>query len=175
MTADGLVMQVTRPSAVMTRLTHQGLLCCVMFRLSCVIFQELALLIEYCWFPAFVKMKQKYPACDFLVLFLKQLSFYVEDIVLCYCLNFNRNIVSCQGSNILRDHSVYAPSQWEMALQCNTISHWLGATQNDPCILGTRTLHIHGLQQSWAMPLTSMWYITWHLPTVIKYFPKPMK
>ena len=25
-----------------------------------------------------------------------------------------------------RDHSVYAPSQWEMALQCNTISHLLG-------------------------------------------------
>ena len=26
-----------------------------------------------------------------------------------------------------RDHSVYASSQWEMALHCNTISHWLGA------------------------------------------------
>ena len=26
-----------------------------------------------------------------------------------------------------RDHSVYAPSQWEMALHCNAISHWLGA------------------------------------------------
>ena len=26
-----------------------------------------------------------------------------------------------------RDHSVYAPSQWEMALQCNAISHWLSA------------------------------------------------
>ena len=26
-----------------------------------------------------------------------------------------------------RDHFVYAPSQWEMALQCNAISHWLGA------------------------------------------------
>ena len=24
-----------------------------------------------------------------------------------------------------RDHSMYAPSQWEMALQCNAISHWL--------------------------------------------------
>ena len=29
-----------------------------------------------------------------------------------------------QGS---RDHSVYVLSQWEMALHCNTISHWLGA------------------------------------------------
>ena len=29
--------------------------------------------------------------------------------------------------NILRNHSVYAPSQWKMALQCNAIFHWLGA------------------------------------------------
>ena len=26
----------------------------------------------------------------------------------------------------LRDHFVYAPSQWEMLLQCNFISHWPG-------------------------------------------------
>ena len=26
-----------------------------------------------------------------------------------------------------RGHSVYVPSQWEMVLHCNTISHWLGA------------------------------------------------
>ena len=26
-----------------------------------------------------------------------------------------------------RDGSVYTPSQWEMALHCNAISHWLGA------------------------------------------------
>ena len=26
-----------------------------------------------------------------------------------------------------RDHSMYAPSQWEMALHCNAISHWLCA------------------------------------------------
>ena len=25
-----------------------------------------------------------------------------------------------------RGHSVYAPSQWETALQCNAVSHWLG-------------------------------------------------
>ena len=25
------------------------------------------------------------------------------------------------------DHSVYAPGQWEIALHCNTVSHWLGA------------------------------------------------
>ena len=26
----------------------------------------------------------------------------------------------------LTDHSVYVPSQWEMVLHCNAISHWLG-------------------------------------------------
>ena len=26
-----------------------------------------------------------------------------------------------------RDHFVYAPNQWEKTLQCNVISHWLGA------------------------------------------------
>ena len=28
---------------------------------------------------------------------------------------------------VFRDHFVYAPSQWETALQCNIVSHWLGA------------------------------------------------
>ena len=27
----------------------------------------------------------------------------------------------------LRDHFVYAPSQWETTLQCNVVFHWLGA------------------------------------------------
>ena len=27
---------------------------------------------------------------------------------------------------IYRDHSVYGPSQWQTALQCNAVSHWLG-------------------------------------------------
>ena len=26
-----------------------------------------------------------------------------------------------------RDHYVYAPNQWETTLQCNVVSHWLGA------------------------------------------------
>ena len=29
--------------------------------------------------------------------------------------------------DITKDHSVYVPSQWEMALHCKAISHWLGA------------------------------------------------
>ena len=47
-----------------------------------------------------------------------------------------RNLLSYEAWNIchdghqgwmFRDNSVYVPSQWEMALQCNTVSHWLGA------------------------------------------------
>ena len=30
-------------------------------------------------------------------------------------------------STTIRDHFVYAPSQWEATLQCNVIPHWLGA------------------------------------------------
>ena len=30
-------------------------------------------------------------------------------------------------THLCGDHLVYAPSQWEMTLQCNVISHWLGA------------------------------------------------
>ena len=30
-------------------------------------------------------------------------------------------------SSLIEDHSVYEPSQWEMALHYNVISHWLGA------------------------------------------------
>ena len=33
----------------------------------------------------------------------------------------------CERVCVDRDHSVYVPSQWEMTLQCNVISHWLGA------------------------------------------------
>ena len=29
--------------------------------------------------------------------------------------------------HLSRDHFVYAPSQWETTLQCNVVSHWLGA------------------------------------------------
>ena len=33
----------------------------------------------------------------------------------------------CHRHDDYRDHSLYAPSQWEMTLHCNVISHWLGA------------------------------------------------
>ena len=36
-----------------------------------------------------------------------------------------QHLYTCQS--LFRDHYVYAPSQWEFALHCNDISHWLGA------------------------------------------------
>ena len=36
-----------------------------------------------------------------------------------------------------RDHFVYTSSQWEMMLQCNVVSHWLGAYKMIP---GTRAV-----------------------------------
>ena len=37
--------------------------------------------------------------------------------------------------SIPTDHFVYAPSQWETMLQCNVVSHWLGACkESDPFI-----------------------------------------
>ena len=35
--------------------------------------------------------------------------------------------LASNGSHSSRDHFVYALSQWKMMLQCNVISHWLGA------------------------------------------------
>ena len=35
----------------------------------------------------------------------------------------------------IKDHFVYAPSQWETTLQCNIDSHWLGAYTTYPCII----------------------------------------
>ena len=37
--------------------------------------------------------------------------------------------VTLNGSIGNRDHSRFAPSQWETALLCNHVSHWLGTSQ----------------------------------------------
>ena len=41
--------------------------------------------------------------------------------------HFNGPYFELQKSPISRDNFVYVPSQWEMMLQCNIVSHWLGA------------------------------------------------
>ena len=35
--------------------------------------------------------------------------------------------ISKRTLTMFRDHPVFAPSQWETTLQCNTICHWLSA------------------------------------------------
>ena len=44
-----------------------------------------------------------------------------------HCIVCSSKFVSPQPWCLMwfRDHPVYLPSQWEMALQCNAISHWL--------------------------------------------------
>ena len=44
---------------------------------------------------------------------------------ICGCMGCGLFCLGYIGSS--RDYSVYAPSQWEMVLHCNAISHWLGA------------------------------------------------
>ena len=36
-------------------------------------------------------------------------------------------LISCYQLCLCMDYSVYAPSQWEMVLPCNNVSHWLDA------------------------------------------------
>ena len=49
--------------------------------------------------------------------------------------------------HISRQQSRYAPSQWETLLQCNNVSHWLGAYLNwslhifQGCFAGTMTIY----------------------------------
>ena len=44
---------------------------------------------------------------------------------------------------LARDHFVYVPSQWETMLQCNVVSHWLGAcTKWSLCSLSKRVSYI---------------------------------
>ena len=45
-----------------------------------------------------------------------------------------------------RDHFVYAPSQWEMTLQCNVTSHWLGEYTK-----WSLTFHWLGVYTKWSL------------------------
>ena len=49
-------------------------------------------------------------------------EYFMGLIIDVWGINFVQSLVSVY----LRHHFVYVPSQWEMALQCNAISHWLG-------------------------------------------------
>ena len=54
---------------------------------------------------------------------------------------------------IFRDHIVYAPSQWETTLQCNVVSHWLGA-------YAKWSLHLTVVGGSWEADTDLRWQAT---------------
>ena len=58
------------------------------------------------------------------------------------------------SSAIVRDHFVCAPSQWEMMLQCNVISHWL-----DTCTKWS----LKSLCWIFILHLLSLHSLTWQL------------
>ena len=49
-----------------------------------------------------------------------------------WCIDWNvftkRTLLTAMNSfSLFRDHFLSVPSQWEMMLQCNVVSHWMGA------------------------------------------------
>ena len=52
----------------------------------------------------------------------------------------------------LKDHSVYVPWQWETALQCNAVSHWLGAYTEWSLILCIKYIN---MSMQMKIPVTS--------------------
>ena len=51
-----------------------------------------------------------------------------------------------------RDHFVYVPSQWETALQCNVVSHWMGAYK-EWTLYTNRKFYVQNISQEQAMLL----------------------
>ena len=71
--------------------------------------------------------------------------FFIHVSILSACVRCSNELTGCDWVNsygislvalsFSRGHFVNAPSQWEMTLHCNVVSHWLGVyTQNDPCL-----------------------------------------
>ena len=42
---------------------------------------------------------------------------------------------------LIRDHFVNVPSQWETTLQCNVVSHWMGAFTKFTQLIRRRNIH----------------------------------
>ena len=61
----------------------------------------------------------------------------------------NHDIAFCDCSDtwIVSQHTIWwAPRQWEMALLCNDVSHWLGASLESACITSNKT---QGSREFW--------------------------
>ena len=53
--------------------------------------------------------------------------FFLHIIKFCNCSKRGEGFFLVDPWSLYRDHFVYAPNHWEMTLQCNVISQWLGA------------------------------------------------
>ena len=65
------------------------------------------------------------------------------------------------GPSWCRDHIVHAPSQWEATLQCNVVSHWLGACTGWSLLMDDRLgkdRMARALQQLWK-PWLTHWFL----------------
>ena len=75
----------------------------------------------------------RHPRCSLLVCYYgdEPLSWYIYHFFKSPLLFRTFGVVSGDLNTMIRhtyrDHSVYAPSQWETVLQCNALSHWQGA------------------------------------------------
>ena len=65
------------------------------------------------------------------------------------------NQVSNKDTVQVRDHSVFAPGQWEAMLQCNTISHWLSAYTE--CSLQVLPWWFFVWENHWRIPCITSW------------------
>ena len=75
---------------------------------------------------------------------------------------FGPNFEFCRNTPFtcpLGDHSVYVPSQWETALQCNGVSHWLGAYIEWSLRLHILSVNIWGLVVSQCKNMYNEFYI----------------
>ena len=68
----------------------------------------------------------------------------------CFSTQWWRNI-----QTTYRDHFVYAPNQWETTLQCNVVSHWLGAFTRWSLNIQTICTEVKGSFICWIHPSTS--------------------
>ena len=56
----------------------------------------------------------------------------------------------------IRDQSRYAPSQWEMSLPCNDVSHWLGAYLDGSLLCPTLVVPTEIMQCGYRWPWLSI-------------------
>ena len=77
---------------------------------------------------------------------------------------------------IIRDHFMSAPHQWETMLQCNVISHWLGAyTKRSLVLILAYSLPDH--LKLWYLPCKIPWFpwgriSTTHIISVLRNYRK---